>query len=259
MHPEHPPMVSDAFLRDFRGLMAKYPVPSRYSKNQEGARDSGHYNSRFRRQGASDKRMIRAIALDGVAGFPDEENGTPLDPDTIDKVIQLLHESDIDEDTAAAIAQILRQASPEAGAQDEADELDDGNPNPNRNINGRGSKAFDKGYPSNTCTYPGGPRFEGAPRPGGTMIPMRPGGNGVRMTEMAGDTAMNDFLSMFPQARGIGLDPNALLPRSHPLTPSSVRSVARTNRAASGMAMDSSGDDSYDRMFPGVRGRIGLL
>jgi hypothetical protein len=126
-------------------------------------------------------------------------------------------------------------------------------PEDHKDYRGEGTEAFDKDFPSTAGRNIGGPDpFRGMPKRGGSSVPLS-------MKEVTGDSAMSDYLSMFPQARGIGLDPNALLPRSHPLTPSSVRSVARTNRAASGMAMDSSGDDSYDRMFPGVRGRIGLL
>jgi hypothetical protein len=263
-------MLSNKFLRDFRAFMSQHPAPNRYSKNQEGARDSGHYNSRFRKQ-AKDGCMTgftkpkSNMVRDGVAGYPDEQNGAPLDPGTVDAIIRMLfEESGLDNDTAAAIAERLRQACPDAGAQDTAD-MD--NPPANPMVPGRhgtapkpgtttatavGTEAWKHPGPAEDEEYPGGPvPFPGMPkRGGGGQVPVRPQRSGIGMVT----SDSSDYLRMFPQAANLAHDANALGPYRDGMP---VRSTA-SRSARQTMAMDARSDDSYDRMFPHVR-RIGLL
>ena len=61
-------MLSDGFLRDFKGMMAKHTVSSAFSKDNRGAHDAVH-DPRIRRALARDRRMAR----DEMTGAPDPE------------------------------------------------------------------------------------------------------------------------------------------------------------------------------------------
>jgi hypothetical protein len=207
------------------------------------------------------------MSRDGVAGFPDEQNGAPLDPGTIDAVIKLLHEELGDDDVAGAIAELLRSKCPDSGAQDTADE---DNPPANPMVPGRvgtaprpgtttetnpGTEAWRHPGPAEDEEYPGGPPpFPGMPKRGGGQVPLRPQRSGIGM--VTGDSS--DYLRMFPQAANLAYDANALAPYRDGMP---VRTTASRTRQ-SGMAMDTavsaSDERDYFKMFPQTR-RLGLL
>jgi hypothetical protein len=243
------PAALDAF-RKFREIDEKTA-----HQRPAGATDGGPrgFNRRFANDGVAGHRNA-ALNHQRLAR---DQTETTLDPETVAEVFEIIRES-CDDKTAARIMKILHEVCPgclgDMPGLDEADEPDDANPNPAQSYGGRGTEAFDKEFPSTTGTYPGGPRFEGAPRPGGGQIPLRPQRSGTGMVT----SDSSDYLRMFPQAANLAYDANVVLPYKDGQP---VRNIT-TRRAArqSSMAMDSvsSRDErEFERLF-GTR-RIGLL